>query len=77
MILHAGVILVYPNWLYFFIGRNYDKLADPDFAEKFENAYENINKEKSPYAIWWHILFLLRRFLMAFICVVLIDYPAF
>jgi len=76
MLLHALTLLAYPVWLYFFLSKNYHKLGDKEFAEKYGNAYGKIRHD-SPSAIWHPILYVLRRLMLALICVCLIHYPVF
>jgi len=76
MFLHTFTLLAYPVWLYFFLRKNYLKLGDETFAEKYENAFGNIRHDNSS-AIWHPILYVVRRLMLALICVCLVDYPIF
>lgn len=69
------LLLVYPIWLYFFLKKNYFEFQHKHFADKFSNAYGDIELYDNPSAIWTPIIYCLRRFALAMACVCFNGYP--
>ena len=69
------LLIAYPIWLYFFLKWNYYSLQYKEVSDKYKNAYGEIELYDNHSAIWTPILFCLRRFALAFVCVCFDGHP--
>ena len=69
-------LMVCPFVFLFFLNKNFDKLKDPVFKDKYGSLYQNIDLD-TRLAIFNNFSFLFRRLIMAAAIVYMENYPGF
>jgi hypothetical protein len=70
------VVLIFPVFIAIFLLKNYNKLGLEYFTTRFGSLYEELRINHKP-ALFYYVVFTLRRLLFAVIAVVFEGYPVF
>ena len=63
----CGILLIaYPFWTLFFLRKNFHKLGEPEFKEKYMLLYEDLNYT-SKSALFYPMIFISRRLIIGFL----------
>lgn len=71
------LIAFFPIWVLFFLKKNYEKLPEDEFKEKYDVIYEGSDLNDNKASIWVPVIYCLRRLAMCLACCLLIGYPVF
>jgi hypothetical protein len=71
-----SILITAPLFIYFFLTKNMKKLKSPEFIIKYGTLYEGFKDDYGP-AIYYYIIFKVRRIIFAASTVFLSGYPCF
>ena len=69
----AAAIAILPIWITYFYCKNFEKLDDAEFEEKYGATYEGLRTD-SRAILAYPVIFMMRRFALVFVITVARDH---